>query len=235
VRLALWTPGGRDEWLGALLPHVAREVDLVVVEAEPAGTVAADVHAYDVADDPARGFVYRALRREPGVVLLEDWNLHRLVHAETVGRGDAGGYRREARRELGERGVFVAEQVLAGRGGALTALVPLNGRVLEASLGFATASAPLLRRAAARLAGRPAVLLPSDDPGAAARALVALVHAVRADSERLRREAAADSAPEGTLLALALDELRVAAHGIDLPGVPADVRSLAAGLFPEVR
>jgi len=235
VRLALWTLRGRDGWVGALLPHLAREADLVVVEVEPATTVLADVHVYDVADDPAHGFVYRALRREPGVVLLHDWNLHRLVHAETAGRGDAAGYRREARRELGERGAFVAEQVLAGRGGALPALVPLNGRVLEASLGFATSSGALLRGAAPRLAGRPAVLLPPDDPEAAARALAALAHAVRADAERLRRAAAADGAPEGTLLAVALDELRPAAHAIGLPGVPADVRPLVAGLFPEAR
>jgi hypothetical protein len=221
--------------VGALVPHLAREADLVVVEAAPATAVLADVHAYDVADDPAHGFVYRALRREPGVVLLQDWNLHRLVHAETAGRGDTGGYRREARRELGERGAFVAEQVLAGRGGALPALLPLNGRVYEASLGFATSSAALLRRAAPRLAGRPAVLLPPDSPEAAARTLAALAHAVRVDAERLRREAAADLAPEGTFLALAFDELRPAARGIGLPGIPADVRALVAGLFPEGR
>ncbi len=235
MRLALWTPRGRGGWVGALVSHLAREADLVVVEGEPATAVSADVHAYDVADEPGHGFVYRALRREPGVVLLQDWNLHRLVQAETAGRGDAGGYRREARRELGARGEFVAEQVLAGRGGALPALLPLNARVLEASLGFATSDGALLRRAAPRLAGRPAVLLPSDSPGAAAVALAALARAVRADEERLRREAAADCAPEGTLLAFALDELRPAAHGIGLPGIPADVRPLVAGLFPEGR
>ena len=232
MRLAAWTPRARVGWVAALLPHLAREVDLLVVEAEPATAPLADVHAYDVADDPAHGFAYRALRREPGVVLLRDWNLHRLVHAETAGRGDAGGYRREARRELGARGAFVAEQVLAGRGGALPVLLPLNARVLEASLGFATSDGALLRRAAPRLGGRPAVLLPADSPQAAAAALAALARAVRADAERLRREAAADCAPEGTLLAFALDELRPAAHGIGLPGIPADVRSLVAGLFP---
>ena len=235
MRLAVWTPGGRGGGVQALLPHLARELDLAVVEAEPAATVPADVHAYDVADDPAHGFVYRALRREPGVVWLRDWTLHRLVHAETAGRGDARAYRREARRDLGERGAFVAEQVLAGRGGALTTLLPLNGRVLEASLGLAATDEAVLRRAAPRLGGRPAILLPPGRPDAAARALVSLARAVRADGERLRREAAADRAPEGTLLALALDEVRPAAHGIGLPGIPADVLPLVARLFPEGR
>jgi hypothetical protein len=232
VRLALWTPCGGGGWAAALLPRLAGATDLVVVEAEPATPPSADVHVYDVADDPAHAFVYRALRREPGLVLLRDWNLHRLVHAETAGRGDAASYRREARRELGERGEFVAEQVLAGRGGALPTLLPLNGRVLEASLGLAAADGALLRRATPRLGGRPTALLPLHDPEGAAGALVSLARAVRADGERLRREAAADRAPEGTLLALALDEVRPAAHGIGLPGVPADVRTLVAGLLP---
>jgi hypothetical protein len=235
VRLALWTPGERDTWVEALVPHLARGADLVLVQTGPPPEPAADVHVYDVADDPAHGFVYRALRREPGVVLLQDFHLHRLVHAETAGRGDTAGYRREARRELGERGAFVAEQVLAGRGGGLPALLPLNGRVLEASLGLAASDEAVLRRAAPRLAGRPVALLPPDDPEAAARALVSLARTVRADADRLRHEAAADRAPEGTLLALALDEVRPAAHGIGLPAIPPDVLPLVAGLFPEGR
>jgi hypothetical protein len=203
---------------------------VVLVEADPPAPPAVDVHVYDVADDPARGFVYRALRREPGVVVLEDWNLHRLVHAETAGRGDVAGYRREARLCRGETGLFVAEQVLAGRGGALPAVLPLNDRVLEAALGLATASAEVAARAEARLGGRPLVRLPSE-PGAAGRALLALARAVDADRARLRAEAVADHGPEGSPLALALDELRPAAHALDLSRVPPDVVALVAELF----
>lgn len=231
MRLAVWTPRPRAGWVGALVPHLAREASLVLVDADPAVPPAVDVDVYDVADDPAHGFVYRALRREPGVVALQDWNLHRLVHAETVGRGDPAGYWREARRSRGETGAFVAEQVLAGRGGALPTVLPLNDRVLEASLGLATTSPEVQARAEARLGGRPCVRLPSE-PAEAASALLALARAVHAEGPRLRREVEADRGPEGSLLALALDELRPAVHELSLPGVPSDVVALLADLLP---
>jgi hypothetical protein len=221
------------DWVAALLRHLANGVALV--PEEPASPPRADLHVYHVRDDPAHGFVYRALLREPGLVVLEDWNLHRLVHAETVGRGDLGAYRREARRAHGDTGSFVAEQVLAGRGGALASLVPLNDRVLEASLGLATTHADVRARAAARLGERPVVPLAAEDPQAAASVLAGLSLAVHADLERLRREAAADRGPEGTLLASALDELRPAAHALGLTRVPRDVAALVASLFPEER
>jgi hypothetical protein len=235
MRLAFWTPRPGAGWVGALVPHLAREASLVLVETEPPAPPAADVHVYDVADDPVHGFVYRALRREPGIVLLEAWTLHRLVHAETAGRGDATSYRHEARRAHGETGSFVAEQVLAGRGGALPALLPLNDRVLEASLGLATTSEEIRAQACTRLAGRPVVRLPPGDAAAAASALLRLARTVLRDHDQLRARARADLGPEGTLLAFALDELRPAAHSLGLPRVPADVVPLVAGLFPEGR
>jgi hypothetical protein len=204
---------------------------LVVPEA-PDAPPDADLHLYHVADDPAHGFVYRALLREPGLVVLEDWNLHRLVHAETAGRGDPAAYRREARRAHGDTGSFVAEQVLAGRGGALPSLVPLNDRVLEATLGLATTRADVRARAAARLGARPVVLLPGEDV-AAARAIASLASTALDGIERLRQEAAADRVEEGTPRALALAELRPAAHALGLARVPPDVATLVAGLFAE--
>lgn len=231
MKLAVWTPRPAAAW-AVVLGRLADGVSLV--PDEPAAPPPADLHLYHVRDDPAYGFVYRALLREPGLVVLEDWNLHRLVHAETAARGDVGTYRREARRAHGDTGSFVAEQVLAGRGGALAALVPLNDRVLEASLGLATTLADVRARAAARLGGRPSVQL-AEDPEAAASALAGLSLAVHADLEHLRRQATADRGPEGTLLALALDELRPAAHALGLTRVPRDVAALVAGLFPEGR
>jgi hypothetical protein len=232
VRLALWSP--REGRTAALAPHLAREAAVVLVEADPAAPPAVDVHVYDVADDPAHGFVYRALRREPGVVVLQDWNLHRLVHAETAGRGFHSAYRREARLCRGETGAFVAEQVLLGRGGALPAVVPLDDGVLDAALGLATARDEVAARVEARLGGRPLVRLPAE-PAAAARALLALARAVDADRARLRAEAEADRGPEGSLLGLALEELRPVAHALNLPRVPPDVVRLVAELVPGER
>jgi hypothetical protein len=231
MRIALWTPRRGVGWLAALAPHLARDVDLVFVDADPPVPPVVDIHLYDVADDPSFGFVYRALRREPGIVVLENWNVHRLVRADTVGRGDALAYRREARRAHGETGSFVAAQVLAGQGGALPSVLALNDRVLEASLGLVTMVEEIRLRASARLVNRPVLLLSLDDAAVAARSLVALVRTVHRDRERLRAAALADRGPEGTLVALALDEVRPSAHSLGLPGIPADAVAVVAGLF----
>jgi hypothetical protein len=122
----------------------------------------ADLDIYHVMDDPAHGFVYRALLERPGLVVLEEWGLHRLIQAETIGRGDEETYRRELRRAHGERGSFVARQVLRGRGGLLPAMLPVNERVLESSLGVVATTATVRRAAATCLPGRPVIHLPLD-------------------------------------------------------------------------
>lgn len=161
MRLALWTPRPGAAWLDALLPRLRREVDLTLVAEAPASPPESDLDLYDVADDPAHGFVVRALLERPGLVLLSDWTLHRLVRAETAGRGDAGGYRAAARRSRGDTGAFIAGQDLAGRGGeALLSLVPLNEGVLDAALGVVALAEGVRSRVAARLPGRPVVHLP---------------------------------------------------------------------------
>lgn len=199
MRLALWTPRPATDWVAALRPHLEREVDLELVDVEPPSVPEADLHLYHVADDPAHGFVYRALVGQPGVVILEEWGLHRLVHAETAGRGDLGAYLREARRAHGETGTFVARQVMRGLGGRLFALLSMNDRVLEASLGLVATSETVRARAAARLPSRPVVHLPlafagvADLPGREeARAAIGLA------PERslvVAVQAAGDSAP----------------------------------------
>jgi hypothetical protein len=199
------------------------------------GDAAEGVPVYDVADDPAHGFVYRALLRRPGLVVLEDWCLHRLVRAETAGRGDTAAYRREARLCLGETGSFVAEQVLAGRGGALPALLAWNERVLAAALALGTTREAVRSRAAHRLGERPVRLLAEDDVETAAGELLALAGEVDRDAGRLQRAARADRAPDGTPLGLLLDELRPAALALGLPAVPQDACEAAAGLVPEGR
>lgn len=233
MRLALWSPRAGGGWFGAIATCLAQEVDLVLVASEPVTDVSADVHVYDVADDPAHGHVYRALLVRPGVVVLEQWRLHRLVHAETAGRGDADAYRREARLGRGETGTFVADQVLAGRGGALPDLLAWNERVLAAALALGATSEDVLARARARLGSRPVLRLAAEDEGASAHGLLALAHAVARDRERLVLDSRKDRAPAGTPLALGLDEVRPAALALGLAAVPIDVRQLVAELLPE--
>ena len=168
MKVALWTPSAATAWVAALRPHLEAAVDLEVIGTEPPSGPEADLHLYHVGDDPAHGFVYRTLLRQPGAVVLEEWGLHRLIHAETAGRGDPGAYMREARRAHGETGTFVARQVVRGLGGGLPALLTVNDRVLDASLGLVATSEAVRARAVARLPTRPVVHLSLAFAGATA-------------------------------------------------------------------
>lgn len=164
MRLALWTPRPDAAWIAALLPLLQRDAAVEVVARETGRAPEVELDLYHVADDPAHVFVHRALCRRPGLVLLADWGLHRLVRAATA--GDAAAYLAEARRAHGEQGTFVARQVQRGLGGEMLAsLLTLNDRVLEASLGLVAFTAAIRARAAARLPGRPVAHLPLDFVG----------------------------------------------------------------------
>ena len=167
MRLALWAPRPHAAWVQALAPLLRREADVVIVADAPKTRPTCDLDLYHVADGPAHAFVYRALGERPGLVLLADWSLRRLVRAAT---GDAAEYVAEARRSGGDTGAFIARQELAGLGGgALPELLLLNDRVLDASLGLVAFTGHVKARAASRLPGRPVVHLPLSflgEPGA---------------------------------------------------------------------
>jgi len=239
MRLALWTPAAGA--LAAAAPLLAREFETTLVGRPPDLRPDVDMDVYEVGDSPAYGFVYRALVERPGLVLLRDWNLHALVFAETAGRGSPHAYRREARRAHGDLGSFAARQVLAGLGGALPRLVPLNRRVLEASLALVSFDAGIAARAAALLPSRPVLELEAPgsalDDGAAllAKVLLRLVHKLAAQAEPARREAKARRAQETTPLGAALAELAWAARELGLPAAPDGTAELVRPLFPGAR
>jgi glycosyltransferase involved in cell wall biosynthesis len=167
TRLAVWSPlppspSGIADYVAESLPALARHFAVVTVSEEPGpAPPEADLHLYHLGNSPAHGFVYRAARARPGVVVLHDWSLHHLVLHETVERGDVPAYLREMRRAYGETGAFVGRQVARALGGdLLPALFPLNDRVLEGSLGVVTLSAQTAARVARRLPGRPQLHLP---------------------------------------------------------------------------
>ena len=198
MRVALWTPT-LSGWAAALAAELERELDLTLVRAEPRERPAAELDLYHVAGSPEHGFVYRALRQRPGIVLLAEWGLHALVHAETAGRGDARAYLLEARHAHGDTGVFVARQVLAGMGGALPGLVAMNQRVLEASLVIVALTEAFRERAAAAVTGCPVVFLPlaEADAAASAASLVALIAQTAPRADALREDIATRAAATG--------------------------------------
>ncbi len=233
MRIALWTaqPSG---WPAALAAQAIPAAEVVLVG--QAVSVRADLHAYHVTASASCGFVYRALLRDPGLVVLEDWNLHELVYAETAGRGDSTAYRREARRERGPSGSFIAEQVLRGLGGALTDLLPLNARVLEASLGVVATAEEVARRARRSRPERPVVQLPlgQGDPREQAKALVAFARQLAPGLPEARRALAASHAQETTAYGRALAELHPFARELGLEEVPG-LRASVASVFPPAR
>ncbi|HSD28086.1 MAG TPA: glycosyltransferase, partial [Vicinamibacteria bacterium] len=121
----------------------------------------ADLHLYHLGNSPAHAYAYRAARARAGVAFLHEWSLHHLVLHETVERGDVFAYLREMRRAHGETGSFVARQVARGLGGKLLpAMLPLNDRVLEASLAVVTLTREAAGRARRRISPRPVLALP---------------------------------------------------------------------------
>lgn len=239
MRVALWTPAPVGAWASALVAALRPELEVVLLSAEPPASERAELDLYHVMDSPAHGFVYRALLRRPGIVLLGAWGLHALVHAETAGRGEPLAYRREARHAHGDTGEFVARQVLAGIGGGLPALLAVNQRVLDACLALVTFGEELRARAAPLLPGRSVLALPLDRLAAAdaairdpaARALSALVRELAPRAEALRAEIAARIAGERSPLGSALDELRWAGRELGLAELPAGTEPLVAALF----
>jgi len=166
LRLALWSPRPSDparSWITALRPHFPRDLVVVPVEEAPAVPPAVDLDLYEIADDPAHAFAYHAALARPGVVVLRDWSLPRLVAHATLESGDRGTYLREMRRAHGETGTFVGRQVARGLGGRLLpSLFAVNDRLLELSLGVIAPTTWVGSRVARRLPGRPMLELPLD-------------------------------------------------------------------------
>ncbi len=230
MKVALWTPLAGP--VAAAAPLVAREHELTIVGIPEGERPRSDLDIYHLRDVPACGFVYHALVERAGIAVLEHWNLHALVFAETAGRGKPDVYRREARHAHGDVGGFVARQMLAGLGGELGRLVPMNRRVLESSLGLVSFDAQIAARAAELLPGRPVLHVAEphsvlDDAAALlAKVLLRLVARIAPGAEPERRAIAARRAAEATPLGLALDELGWAARELGVAGPAADARQL---------
>lgn len=164
-RLNLWCPlppsaSGIADYATEQLPFLERRFDVHVIAAAPEGRRPdAELDLYQIGNSPAHVYVYRAALERPGVVLLHD-DLHHLVLAEAVERGDPRAFLREMRRAYGERGSFLGRQTLRGLGGATwPALLPLNDRLLDRSLAVVGLTRQVAERAAAQIAPRPVLHL----------------------------------------------------------------------------
>ncbi len=151
------------DYTEGLLPGLAQQFDLTLVTTgdyapthplfRPGGRLEDRVISYekfrqqaDVYDlvvyqlgDEARihGYMFDAIPRYPGVIVLHDLVLHHAVVGLTLARGDIAGYLNEMRYAYGEAGEKPAQEVIAGRGEELGIYMryPLVERWLDNALG----------------------------------------------------------------------------------------------------
>ncbi len=228
--LELWSPlpplaSGIADYVHEQLETLSREFDLTLVgevvddvDAElrrrykviaPLQSDGATLRVYHVGNSPVHGFIYREARRCPGVVVLHEWNLHELVLGFAVTSNNFDDYRRQMRREHGERGAIAAETIAAALGFRhWTCVFPLNAEILEGALGVVCLSASTAKKAAARIPGTPLLHLPH-------HALLQANAATRANAR--------------TLLGFGPDERIVLAPGLGTVSKSLDVARAAIG------
>jgi glycosyltransferase involved in cell wall biosynthesis len=94
-------------------------------------------HLYQIGNNADHVFAYRAFRRQPGILVQHDFNLHYLVEDATLAAGDPAGYREVLREEYGEPGATLADLRQAGLFSESQKLtLPLNTHLLRQAHGL---------------------------------------------------------------------------------------------------
>lgn len=119
------------------------------------------LRVYHVGNSPLHASIYREALRVPGVVVLHEWNLHELLLSFAVRSDDFDEYRRQMRREHGEKGSIAASTIASALGGRhWTSVFPLNAEILSRALGIVCLSKSTAERAASRVPATPLLHLP---------------------------------------------------------------------------
>jgi glycosyltransferase involved in cell wall biosynthesis len=94
-----------------------------------------DLVIYQLGDEgKIHGYMFDALQRYPGLVLLHDLVLHHAIITLTLDRGNPTAYVDEMRYCYGTMGEKLARQVMAGQGEDILTRYPLVDRVIRSSL-----------------------------------------------------------------------------------------------------
>jgi glycosyltransferase involved in cell wall biosynthesis len=166
LRIAYFSPlpperSGIADYSRELLPHLVRHADVTLyaaraeavdeslqaqfavrgVEQFPEAYRQFDLALYQMGNSVYHEPFFPLLIRFPGVVVLHDYSIHHFIFDRTIGRGDFAGYAREMGYALAKEGVNMAQAVRQGRMLPPAIDVPLNNRVLDASLGLFVHSA----------------------------------------------------------------------------------------------
>jgi glycosyltransferase involved in cell wall biosynthesis len=142
MRVAYYSPlspqrSGIADYSALLLPALERRVDVVLARPNRSHP-RADVALYQLGNDPEwHGWIYHALRRRPGLVVLHEVALHGLVAGLTLGRGDRMGYLTAVERDGGVEARLRAERALAGLEPPLWEVQPDRFPLIREALDFA--------------------------------------------------------------------------------------------------
>jgi glycosyltransferase involved in cell wall biosynthesis len=122
MKVAYYSPlppsrSGVADYSAVLLPELRKRLDVTVVKSGRFRLMPkADASLYHIGNDPeAHGWIARALRARPGVVVLHEFVLHHLVAGLTLARGDSRGYLDAMERGHGLAGRLLAFGVVEGR------------------------------------------------------------------------------------------------------------------------
>ncbi|HZU24914.1 MAG TPA: glycosyltransferase [Bryobacteraceae bacterium] len=143
MRTAFFSPlpparSGIADYSAALLEHMRPLADVTDFGAAPAHFDAADfdICLYQIGNNPWHAFCYEMALEVPGVVVLHEANLHHLVSALTIERGDWDAYLREVEFDSGARAFqYARDHVRTLRRGPDYEGVPLLRRILSRSRG----------------------------------------------------------------------------------------------------
>ena len=158
LKIAYFSPlpparSGIADYSAELLPHLAEMADITLFADDPAAVTPSgfpvrpasdfpschadyDLPLYQMGNSDQHETIYVMLRQYPGVVVLHDYFLHHFIQHRTLGRGDWTGYGVELGYALGHEGRRVARAVHRGDAEAPLFDVPLNQRLIDATLGM---------------------------------------------------------------------------------------------------
>jgi len=110
MRIAFFSPlpparSGIADYSAALLDHLRPLAQITAFDTRPTAPdlSAFDLALYQIGNNPCHIFCYEAALKFPGVVVLHEANLHHLVAALTIERGDWDAYLREIEFDAGLR------------------------------------------------------------------------------------------------------------------------------------
>lgn len=185
MRIAYFSPlppqrSGIADYSRELIPHLAQSVELClyvpdasksahdIVDKIEVRSISEftgqqdefDLMLYHIGNSEFHDEIARIAQEVPGIVVLHDFFLHHAVAQRTIGQGDRFSYYREMGYAQGANGIHRAMDAIRGIAPPVFE-VPLNGRLLDVSLGVIVHSQYTARLVRGQGFGGPLAIIPA--------------------------------------------------------------------------